>query len=114
MLSHEKLDVYDVALELFALTSTILERLPRGSGNLKDQLNRAVTSILLNIAEGAGKLRPKDKSRFYSISRGSAFESAAIYDALKVRHLLKPNEYRRGKTLASRTAAMLTKMVEIE
>jgi four helix bundle protein len=114
MLSHEQLDVYNVALDFFALTSTILERLPRGCGNLKDQLNRAATSIMLNIAEGAGKLRPKDKSRFYSISRGSALESAAIYDALKVRHLLKPSEYHRGKELLDRTASMLTKMVDLE
>ncbi len=114
MLSHEKLDVYKVALQFFVLTSEILERLPRGHGNLKDQLNRASTSIMLNIAEGAGKLRPKDKGGFYAISRGSALESAAIYDALDARHLLKPNEHERGKWLLTRIASMLTNMIDLE
>ncbi len=114
MLSHEKLDVYDVAIDFFALTSVVLERLPRGTGNLKDQLNRASTSIMLNIAEGAGKVRAKDKANFYAIARGSTFESAAIYDALNVRHLIKPSEHARGKSLLGRIASMLTNMVDLE
>ena len=114
MLSHEKLDVYGVAVDFFALTSTILERLPRGNGNLKDQLDRAATSIMLNIAEGAGKIREKDKSSFYAIARGSAFESGAVYDALEVRRLIKPKEHERGKWLLRRIASMLTNLVDIE
>jgi len=33
----------------------VLETLPRGRGHLSDQLTRASTSIVLNVAEGAGK-----------------------------------------------------------
>ncbi|MEA2060653.1 MAG: four helix bundle protein, partial [Thermodesulfobacteriota bacterium] len=42
------------------------------------QLKRAAWSIPLNIAEGCGKSSINDKRRFYSISRGSAMECAAI------------------------------------
>ena len=46
--------------------------------HLKDQLNRASSSIALNLAEGSGKSSPKDRKRFYSIALGSLRESKAI------------------------------------
>jgi four helix bundle protein len=46
--------------------------------HLKDQLDRASSSIALNLAEGSGKSSPKDRKRFYSIALGSLRESTAI------------------------------------
>ena len=45
---------------------------------LKDQLQRALSSIVLNVAEGSGKISRKDKKNFYVIARGSCHEGAAI------------------------------------
>jgi four helix bundle protein len=42
---------------------------------LTDQLRRAANSVVHNLAEGYGRFEPKDKTRFYKIARGSAFES---------------------------------------
>ena len=72
-LSHEKLDVYSVSIDFLALSVEILDIIPRGRGNLVDQLRRASTSIPLNIAEGAGKRFPDDRRRFYDYAciRGS-------------------------------------------
>jgi four helix bundle protein len=42
--------------------------------NLADQLRRAATSILLNIAEGYGRYHYLDCLRFYYIARGSITE----------------------------------------
>lgn len=42
---------------------------------LTDDLKRAANSVVHNIAEGYGRFEPRDKSRLYKISRGSAFES---------------------------------------
>ena len=42
---------------------------------LTDQLKRAANSVVHNLAEGYGRFEPKDKTRFYKISRGSAYES---------------------------------------
>ncbi len=42
---------------------------------LTDQLKRAANSVVHNIAEGYGRYEPKDKTRFYKIARGSAYES---------------------------------------
>ncbi len=45
---------------------------------LKDQLNRASSSISLNLAEGYGKMTHKDQRKFFSISLGSLRECQAI------------------------------------
>jgi hypothetical protein len=47
---HEKLDVYVAAIDFVALADEIVEHLPRGRAYLADQLQRAATSIPLNIA----------------------------------------------------------------
>lgn len=41
---------------------------------LVSDMRRAANSISHNIAEGYGRFEVKDKTRFYKISRGSAFE----------------------------------------
>ena len=42
---------------------------------LTDDLKRAANSVVHNLAEGYGRFEARDKSRFYKISRGSAYES---------------------------------------
>ena len=61
---HERLDVYQLALDFMVRANGIVERLPRGRGHLADQLSRA-TSVVLNIAEGAGKFSKPEKRRYY-------------------------------------------------
>lgn len=53
-----------------------------GSGhkNLADQLNRAASSIPLNLAEGVSRFSLKDKINFWRISKGSLSECVAIMD----------------------------------
>ncbi len=46
---HEKWDVYRAALEFIILVKDVVEKLPRGNTCLTDQLQRAATSIPLNI-----------------------------------------------------------------
>ena len=53
-LDHERLDVYELALEFLVLANGIIEGLPRGRSHLADQFTRASLSIVLNLAEGAG------------------------------------------------------------
>jgi four helix bundle protein len=53
--AHENLDAYKLALDFPVVADELIERLPRGRGHLADQLGRAATSIVLHLAEGAGK-----------------------------------------------------------
>ena len=107
-LDHERLEVYAIALEFHALAVTLVPR--RGYRVLRDQLERASLSIVLNIAEGAGRTWSPDKQRFYEIARGSTTESAAILDVLRVRRLATPQAYVQARTLAIRLAQMLSRL----
>ena len=56
---------YQMAVELFYRCQN--HPVP---GFLKNQLDRASSSVVLNLAEGFGKRSAKDQKRFYSISLG--------------------------------------------
>jgi len=107
VLDAEKLEVYALALELHAFAAS---KVPTLSRVLKDQLERASLSVVLNIAEGGGRRSRKDKSRHYTYARGSATEVAACFDVLKIRKLAPASECARGRTLAIRVVQMLTKL----
>ena len=111
MLHHEKLDVYQCAVEFLALSSQLATRIPRGHSALGDQLKRAALSIPLNIAEAAGKTTDHDSSRSFVIARGSAMECAAVLDACPVLRIGSPDQLGAGKELLTRIVCMLTKMI---
>jgi four helix bundle protein len=111
-LDHERLDVYRLALDFLVFAHKVLETLPRGRGPLSDQLTRASTSIVLNIAEGAGKHSKADKRRYYLSARGSATESAALLDVLSRLGLLDEHGHQTGKELLVREVSMLIKLAQ--
>ncbi len=65
----EKLDVYQASIEVVVFIDKITTAFPRGRAYLTDQLQRAGTSISLNIAEGSGEFSPNEKSRFYRMAK---------------------------------------------
>ena len=107
MFGFQKLDVYQCATRLLALSAPLAERAPRGYASLADQLRRAALSVPLNIAEGSGKFN-KDARRFYAIARGSALECAAILDAFESLHVAATDELTGARELLDRIVAMLT------
>lgn len=112
ILDHERLDVYRLALDFLVFAHEVIERLPRGRGHLCDQLARACTSIVLNLAEGAGKHSKADKRRYYLSARGSATESAALLDVLARLTLLDEAGHKVGKEMLVRVVSMLIKLAQ--
>ena len=111
-LDHERLDVYDLALEFLVLANGIIEGLPRGRSHLADQFTRASLSIVLNLAEGAGKHSKLDKRRYYVTARGSATESAALLDVCQRLKLLDEAGHRAAKGMLVRIVSMLIKLAQ--
>lgn len=109
---HEKLDVYRIAIQLNVLIEDIVKQLPRGRSYICDQLQRAGTSIPLNIAEGAGEYSSNEKFRFYRIAKRSATECAAIFDLCRELSLIQDSHYTQGRELLIRIVSMLIKMVQ--
>jgi four helix bundle protein len=99
--AHDRLDVYRLALEVARWAATVA--IPSSRKHLRDQLVRAADSVVLNIAEGAGR-EPGDSRRYhFRIAGGSAAEVAAIVD------LVLPNAGDRLHDLR-RLGAMLSKL----
>jgi len=78
---HEKLEVYQESLAFVSWLEPMMQKLPKTIA-VRDQLDRASTSIVLNLAEGNGKFTRPDRCRFFDIARGSALECAAALDVL--------------------------------
>ena len=110
---HEKLDVYKVAVEFVILSNEIAEQLPRGKAYLADQLQRASSSISLNIAEGAGEFAGNEKCRFYRMAKRSATECAGVLDLCSRLKLVEETQHLKGRELLLRIVAMLTKMAQV-
>ena len=107
-LSHEMLDVYHLALQFHVGVMTLLPE--KGQRNLRDQLERASLSIVLNIAEGSGRCTPPERRRHFIIALGSVYECAAILDVLRLRRLASPERCTRAREYAVRIAQMLAKL----
>jgi four helix bundle protein len=97
----------DASVELYGLVPQLLERADR---NLRDQLERASSSVTLNICEGAARRAPREKAHFFAIARGSAAESAAIVHLLLSRGRVSILEAKRARALVVRIVAMLTRL----
>ncbi len=110
---HEKLDVYTASIAFVAWTADLLSGpLARCTLSAVNHLDRASTSISLNIAEGNGKRSTKDRCRYLDTARGSALESAAALDVLVGRNVLQPAQILDGKAVLVRVVRMLSKMVD--
>ncbi len=108
---HEGLEVYQAAIRFVVMANDVVEQLPRGRGYLADQLQRAATSVVLNIAEGAGEFAPKEKARFYRMARRSATESAAVLDVCRNLKLLADERHAAGRDLLLQVVSMLVRMI---
>jgi four helix bundle protein len=83
MFDFEKLDVYQVVKDQNLKVLNILKVNKNIDPYLMDQWKRASLNILLNLAEGTGRMTDQDKKHYLTIARSSVYESVAILDLLK-------------------------------
>ena len=103
--------MYREAIAFVAWLSAVLDNAVR-VGDVKDQLDRASTSVPLNIAEGNGKYAPKDRCRFFDVAHGSALECAAGLDTLVAKGKLTVEQIRPGKEILQRVVRMLMGLIK--
>ena len=91
-------------------TEVLLQLIPK-SVAAHNQLDRASTSVPLNIAEGNGKHTPADRCRFFEIARGSALECAACLDVLVAKGVVEEEKAYEGKGMLVKIVSMLVGLV---
>lgn len=108
---HEKLNVYRESIAFCGWVGEFLGEISAKAA-AKDQLDRASTSIPLNIAEGNGKFSAVDRARFLEIARGSTLECAACLDVLAARKLVTAERIRPAKESLVQIVNMLMGMLK--
>jgi four helix bundle protein len=104
-LSHHRLEVYGVAKQL----AVLVHQHPIKDSELRSQGRRASTSVVLNIAEGAGLDRGAGV-RHFRIARGSCHEVLACYELAAAFGEDVPLD--QVTALGARTIGMLTGLVK--
>ena len=90
-MNHQRLNCYGLLLSVAKRMPELIGSLPRGNYYLEDQLKRALSSTLLNLAEGNGRRSIKERRRFFDIAIGSATEVSSIFDvAIAYGYISKP------------------------
>jgi four helix bundle protein len=107
---HEKLRAYQEALRFAAWVGPVIENLPPRLA-ARDQLDRASTSAVLNLAEGNGKRSHPDRCRYLDIARGSAVECAACLDVLVVRQKLDAAAADEGKAILLAVVSLVSGLI---
>ena len=70
---------YEASIEVIRSLRVVLPEIERNDRDLSDQLKRAASSVVLNLAEGQRSAKG-NKSKHYAIAHGSANEVRAAID----------------------------------
>ncbi len=93
MKSFREMPVWQKAFKIILRVYSLSKKFPDDEKFvLTSDMRRAANSIAHNIAEGFGRFQSKDKSRFYTISRGSAYELISQLLVAKELGYLNENE----------------------
>jgi four helix bundle protein len=116
LFDHEKLDVYHLELKFIAWVTPLLEDVSKNAAGktceVRDQLDRASLSLLLNTAEGNGKRRRQIRAKFFDDARGSGTECAACLDALVAKGATTRERVLEGKNMLLRVVSMLCGLID--
>ncbi|MDP6115482.1 MAG: four helix bundle protein [Planctomycetota bacterium] len=104
--NHEKLNVYQRAIEFVSWENRLLSKSERKVSAI-EQLHRASNSIPINIAEGNSKSSPKGRGHQFDVAYGSSLECAACLDVLVAWQSIERDEIGGGKGLLKEIASML-------
>lgn len=110
---YESLEVWPLALEYVDACFTVADGLPQKvQFSIGDQLRRAATSIVANIAEGANKVTTRSERNFYDIARGSVAETMGLLALCQRRNYLLDERHQRMYNRANVISAMLWGLIQ--
>ena len=84
---HRNFRTYQIAIQFYQKAKDLKLKRP-----LKDQYDRALLSIVLNLSEGSAKPTAKDRRKFYYISFASLREVQTLLEITDNRSLLADSD----------------------
>ncbi|HYG19714.1 MAG TPA: four helix bundle protein [Ohtaekwangia sp.] len=82
MFDFEKLEVYQIAKSLVTDSLKVIYSNDKLDPYIRDQWKVASMNILLNLAEGTGRMTSTDKKHYITVARSAVFECVAILQIL--------------------------------
>ena len=104
------LRVYQASRKFLRLAAALCKKIPRGDGELSDQLKRSALSIKSNIAEGSAKFGAEQR-RYYGIARASTVESISHVDSAEDLGHIPVEMAAEATAVLDSIAGMLTVMI---
>ena len=110
-LSHKKLDIWNLSLELVSEIYSLVSQLPKEElFGLTNQLKRASVSVSSNIAEGLSRTSKLEKVRYLEISRSSLVEIDTQLEIVLKLKLCSKNDLIEIEKLLNSLFAMITSL----
>ena len=103
-------DAHDVAQQAAVVVLRLVRQAPPTLRALTDQTVRAVTSVPLNLAEGAGR-RGRDRVHHWRIAYGSALEARSALQLLVATGSVDAAAAATAEALLDRVSAMAWRLV---
>jgi four helix bundle protein len=98
-------EAHDLARDAAVLVLRLVRGAPSADRSLIDQTVRAVTSVPLNLAEGAGR-RGRDRTHHWRIAYGSALEARTALELLAATGNIDTDGAAIAEALLDRVSAM--------
>ena len=110
---YEDLEVWKRALEFASRVIKILESSPISARHIRlfGQLEAAVVSIAMNLAEGKGRYSKKEFIQYCYIARGSLYECMTLLELFKRNLWLDPIIFESLKSEGLEIAAMIKGLI---
>lgn len=111
--SYRDLSVWQKSLAFADQVIQVIDELdtPRKHFRLLEQLEAAVTSVPMNIAEGKGRESKKEYVHFLYISRGSLYETLTLLEIFHMRGWIKPDIFHDLEQKSNEIAKMLNGLI---
>jgi four helix bundle protein len=108
----EKLDVWQLAVDLAEFVLGLLEQIPRNMHiRLVSQMEAAGTSPAQNIAEGKGRQYKKEFIQFLHIAQGSVYEVVTLNEVFRRKRLFGEEDAKETRKLCEKVDRKLNGLI---
>ena len=110
---YKDLEVWQKSLHFADRVIDLIDHLEtsRKHYRLYEQLESAVTSVPMNIAEGKGRNSQKEFMQFLYIARGSLFETLTLLEIFKLRGWISESQFTSFETNSNEIARMINGLI---